>query len=456
VADVQSQVTPIRSAEMLTNRELATLILVVLGVAICVVVPSLRRSLGPGAKEILKAARHWSIITLLLLLLAWSVTCLYVAHLLGGWNFGLLKDAIIVILVIGIPNLFRVTEFKTGGAIFRRLGLESVGFIAIFGFYLNLEPFPLWAEILIQAAATFIALLGTVAGLKEETRPVQRLANRVLGLAAIGAFVWTTVQVVQRWNTFDFPEILRSFLLTIWLPLALIPFLYVVCFWAAADVLLTVRLRFLNDDRHMPPIRLQVAVLLGSRFRIGLLSKLSGRYNGIARETTFRGALRFMKGFREDVRTRRRAEDARFQSLKNNAGVKGTDDDGAQRDRREFDGTKQQLRQLSMSQMAHFRGQHKYWTDQLQIWVEPAKYGLPPNPGFRVETTRDGQRWRGWRELPSEWVLAIGGAGPDSEWFYSAATAPTSWPGDAASPWVNGVTEPDLPPDWQKYDGTLL
>jgi hypothetical protein len=203
-----------------------------------------------------------------------------------------------------------------------------------------------------------------------------------------------------------------------------------------------------------------LAILLGLRLRVKLAARFDGRYNNAASLTTYREARHFMRTFRADVRRDDAAERVRIESLRANAGVPGTDASGAQIDRREFHVTKERLRWISTTQMGRYSGNgDRYWSDAdglTDIIVDATRYGLAEHHGFVVETTADGQKWRAWRRLPSGWILGMGGTGWRSEWVFAGDTPPESWPGENDQRWTDNITNPDLPPDWERDDEPIV
>jgi len=287
---------------VLTNRELATLILLGVALVVLFVVPGLRRSVGPSMLGVLRAFFVPRILAVFLAMFAWIAGCLALGWLVGGWDWDLLKDAIVITVTLAIPMLFRVIGAKSGGVIARDLVREALGIAALLEFYLNVEPFPLWAELLIQPFATLLVALNAVAATKDEWRAVRRLTGGMLTVVGLAAIAWTTVSIVHDASRLDWLELLRSFLLTLWLPALLLPFLYLVSFFATVEVVI-VRVAWLRNQTRRLPFRVGLAILLGFRFRVSLAAAFSGRYNGIARAATYREARDYLRHFREDVRT---------------------------------------------------------------------------------------------------------------------------------------------------------
>lgn len=440
---------------MLTNRECASLILMGLAIVGMLIWPKMRPVLVHGISNTLRSL-HWKVLAVFLVLFAWIAGCLALGWLVGLWRWDLLKDTVVITLTFAIPMTFRMVNAQTGGAILRRLVIDTLSFAAFLTIYLNVEPFPLLAEVLIQAFTTLLVLVAVTNG---EGTPVRKFTNDLLAIVGIGAIIWTTVAIVNDWGLLDWPALLRSLLLTVWLPALLLPLLYVEAFFLTLGGILT-RRRLSTTDRQRHPKRVALAVLLGLHFRVKLAARFNGSHNGLADLQTYREARQFMRKFRADVCQQDAAERERVEILQANTGKTGTDVDGAQLDRREFHVTKALLDWISTTQMGRFEGNGgRYWNDSdglTDLMVDAKKHELPEQHGFVVQTSLDGQKWRAWRVLPSAWVIGMGGSGWRSEWVYTGAEPPQSWPGERDPRWVDKMSSPDLPPDWEKSDEPVV
>jgi len=443
---------------MLTNREWGSLIVICVGIVLLLVWPPTRSATIKGVPGILRSI-HWKVAVTFMVMFAWIAGCLALGWLVGLWNWNLLVDAIIITITFAIPMLFRIPQAETGGAIVRRLVRDTIGFATLLEFYLNVEPFPLWAEVIVQAVATFVGMMSVVTARDKDHPGTARFLSGTLIVIGLGSITWTTVTLVREWGTLDWFELLRSFLLTLWLPALLLPLYYVEAFLMKSEMLL-VRASLLTPDRTPPRRRVRLAIILGMRLRVKLAARFDGRYNQVSLLTTFRETVRFMKNFRADVRREDGEERLRVETLTSNTGVTGTDDDGAQLDRREFAATKERLDWISTCEMGRYQGSGNcYWSDAdglTDIIVDAPKHGLPEQHGITVQTNPDGQIWRAWRVLPSGWILGMGGSGWRSEWVYSGADTPRSWPGGGDPRWTDKMTSPELPVDWTRDDDPIV
>lgn len=437
---------------MLNSREIATLIWLTVGVAIFVLVPNLRRSVGPPVRAMLRTLANYRVLRIFFLFLAWCALWVWLASLTGLWKPELLKDSVLVVAGVGFPLLFRAMRAKTGADIARQIRREALSLSVVFAFYLNFTPLPLWAELLLAPALAFFGMMVAFGTHDARGRPFVGCSSVFLVLIAVGLIVWTALQTVTNWTTLDLPSIALQLALSVWLPLVMFPFLYAVAFYAATESLL-VRLKWLNKDMTRSA---RLGVFLGLRFSVRWVKALTGRYNYVAEATGFRDGLGKVRTFREDVARREVREQHRLDSLKVLAGEPGTDGSGAQLDRREFHGTKSALRWIHVTQSGQYEAQgNRFWNDLTDMMLRPlSRYDLPDDHGVVVETTANRQKWRAWRRLPSGWVLGIGATGPRGEYLYAAAKPPASWPSESEE-WIDGAGE-SSPADWARDDGSHL
>lgn len=439
---------------MLTNRELATLILLGVLIVLMFAIPKWRKTVVPAFGKVVRAALVPSILAVFGLFLLWCGVWVVLGALLGYWDLSLIKDTVIIVLTVGFPILFRSVNAKSGTAIVRQIGKETVAVSALLFFYLNLEPFPLWVELLVQPLLTFLVMMQFVASREARHKQLHSCLTVVITIAGIGILAWATIQLILGAADRDWVATVRELALSIWLPLVMFPFFYGVTFYAAAQKI-TRRLRRI----YKPPAsrRATLAAVLGLHFRLKWAREFVPVYEKpVMRATTFREAWALMRDFREQVVENERLERERVADLEAFAGQVGADGNGAQLDRREFEGTKRALRFIDVAQsMRYERLGNRYWDDLTELVIQPADlYELPTEHGIVVEITADGQRWRAWRRMPSGWHLGIGGRdGAPGHFLYAASAPPSDWPGDGS--WTDATWAPELPPDWERDDSPI-
>ncbi len=410
------------------------------------------QALLPSFGTVARSFFQWAFLRIFGLFVIWVALWVWLAWFIGAWDLELLKDTIIILFGVGFPLLFSSIRAKSGVQIIGHIRRETLTLSTLFLFYLNLESLPLWGELITQPLIVVLSAMTAFAQRNEEGRRIVGCFSVPLFLTGSGLIVWTTVQTVNAWDRLDAPALLSQLALSVWLPFTMFPFLYAVAFYAATEVILK-RLLWMNMKM---PLRARLGVLVGLGGSVRWAKELTGRYHHVAQATTFRQALSEMRDFREDVDRRHRREADRLANLEGFAGQVGVDGDGAQLDRREFDGSKRALGFIHTAQgLRYERLGESFWDDLTDMVISPvSKWGLPDQHGIVAETTRDKKKWRAWRRLPSGWVLGIGSTGRFGEYRYAGAEPPTTWPG-ASDEWID--TSAALGPvDWERDDRSRL
>lgn len=436
----------------LTNRELATTILVAAFVGAFLIIPNLRREVGPSFVEVLKYFFVWKIQVPLLIYFAYAAVLVYLAWQFNLWDSGQLKDTLIVVLFVGLPLLCGASNVKEGKKLIGDVVRDAVGVSGLVIFYVGFGSLSLWGELILQPIVILLSLLAAVAQHNPEHRPVEKLVDGLLGLIGLWLFVYTTKTIISNWGAGAWSDAAMSLVLSIWLSFALVPFVYAFAFIMHVETVLTM-LPFFND-REKPKLRVQLAGCWGLHFSTRLASEFSGRWRAeLARSGGFRDARRVMNDFRAAVKKRDQDAKAYEENLVAMADVSGTDDNALQIDRREFYATKKELTNFYFMQLGWHRNRGGgYRPELLELLGDMTKKGLPENHGIQLVVRKDRQAWRAWRETPGGWYLGVGGTAKlEYQWQYDGLTPPNGFPSAKSPGWVNatiGVSSPE----WTKND----
>lgn len=208
----------------LTTREWATVFYVSVLVVLGFVLPSWRAVVAP----VLDAFFHWKIQATVFALLAWTALVLYVGHLVGAWNTDLLKDTIAWLLVSGLSTLFSTIEAPKKDRFLRSTALSAISFGVVMQFLLNLHTFNILVELLLQPFVVFLILLSAVAHTKPDTVQVGKLVDWLIAIFGLLIVIATARGLLNSWRGVDPEETGLALAFSIWLPLAMLPFVYAV------------------------------------------------------------------------------------------------------------------------------------------------------------------------------------------------------------------------------------
>lgn len=283
---------------MLTNREIASLILLGALLVFCVVKADIRKSL----LGTIKVFFSYQLVTINVLYLTYVAALVLLGWRVGAWDPRLLKDTIIVLLVVGYPMVFRANSVSDGKVLLGRTVRDTLGISALVVFYVNLSSLPIVWEVVIQLVGVFAAMLAVTVVAKSQgpkSRPVAVFMNGVLIAIGLLLFVTTTINFVADWKTEDFGLILKTLCMTIWLPIALLPLIYVGAFLMQVQVIF-VMIPFNNGQKKVGP-GVKLALFFGLRGSVRLGAAFIGAWRTRVGETSnYRDARHVMTNFRQE------------------------------------------------------------------------------------------------------------------------------------------------------------
>ncbi len=412
---------------MLDNRELTSVSL--LGfLAIAVVVAMGRQGRGSLRENIQGMLRSFASRKLLMLgalYVGGIAASWFVARRIGLWRPGLWKPFGVWCATTGLALLRHVRATGTQKRLWKQAA-STVPIPALLSYIADFEPFPLWVEVpgQIMVFCLAVALVAREAGVNRTGDG--RLASTCLiawGLAAAG---WGLGHLIANWSNHDHGLVWREFLMPAWLTPAALLMIYVLSVIVAVE-LLAVRVSLFADDNRWKQ-KLAVALRIGGR--PSRIDPLIPWGHVIGRTDGFREAWRETKWVEERIRQDAAADQAEQQRLAENTGVEGTDAEGQQLDRREFQETRDLLRQLAFNQMGHYNKNGRYGKGPAATFDHFARqHGLPMPAGIALHVTADGQGWYAERQtITGHWFAIGANAGTPDQWLYDGDGPPTSFP----------------------------
>lgn len=279
---------------MIIDREIVTLILLGSFLVFCLVKPDIRKSLG----GVVSAFLQYKIVTVVLIFLAYAVLLAWLAAQIGLWDFKLFKDTILITLVVGFPMMFGATQVKDGALLVHKVTRATIGASTIIAFYVNLVSLNVLGEFVLQIVVTLVAMMSVVA--KHQGGKLLVVGRFMDGvLAAIGwlLLMITTFNLLENWQDMDLKTTGLTFAMSIWLPMMLLPFIYVLSFYAATESIFTM-LPFFNE-RAKPNWKVRLAVFIGFHASVRYASNFTGQWRAdVASLTSYRATRDVMRRYR--------------------------------------------------------------------------------------------------------------------------------------------------------------
>lgn len=431
----------------LTTREWATVFWAVVLLVVAIVVPTVRRALVPVVRTFLG---FWQLHVAVAALLVWVALVCYAGHRAGVWNSGLRKDTVAWVVIYGFASIFSAARAAKSEHFFRRTALAALSVSALMQFLLNLHTFHFGIEFFLQPVVAFLFLLEAVAGMDTKTRRAQQFIHWLLVLMGMWIAVGTSRGLWNSWRGLDTEQTGLAFAFSIWFPLAMLPFVYVLSLVMTYEVVFN--LSVFRNDGKAPPLAVKAAMLAGLHGDLRAVNDLPRHhtnYQAISTSRSFREALTHVKAYLAEREEGRRMEEGKALRLMDYAGVEGVDAEGRLLDQREVEATQAALRWLHTCQMAWHNNDGRYRSDLLDVLGSFERQGLPPEHGITMRVGKSGQTWYAWRRLPIGHVLAIGanGASPNDR-LYEGEEPPKGFPDHDLS-WGDHDHQATTPPNWR-------
>lgn len=432
---------------MLSDRELASLIWLVAIGLFAARFPGVRGSFG----QVLRLLLSRTILAILGLFFVWTAVIICVMWSIGLWNPTMLKDTLLW-GVVGVALVMKSTNASNEPQFFRRHVGRAIGLTAFAEFYLNLANLGLIPELIAQPLLTLATIAPVVLPPSKENDPGLRLWAGIRTLLVLLLFIAPAAHLIVDRTSIDWAETGRSYLLPIWLTLWSLPSMYVLSVYSGYEQLF-MHMSFANDRRRAP-IKVKLAIFTTFHLRNHDLNSFAGDWpRRLVKADGFRAARKVIEDHRIECRADEVAAKREADNLVKYAGVEGTDVDGRQLDRREFHETARALEWLHTMQMGWFNREGRYRTDPADAFSDAwSRRGLPEDLGIKIEASRSGHSWFGWRRTPSGWCLAVGASGPTpDEWYYDGPEPPTTFPGKGkGNQWAEEPFEFTL--NWPGYE----
>ncbi len=343
------------------------------------------------------------------------------------WRDDLTKEALFWFAIPGLSLFAKLGEVDTPGAFIRRHLVAMIALDFLLLAYLDIAAFGIEVELVLPPVATFLVAGAHLGGSAETNRRFGRLLAWFGVLLVLG----TTWRIATSIASLDMGYVLTRLALPFWLTAAALPFVYALGLYEAY------RMRIILADAGMLTAtqrRLGAWRLLRAfGFRAGALAQLTAPgIREVAQAATYQDALVPIRCDQQRQEARLEAERQKKAYLVRFAGVKGTDEDGRQLDRREIEQTRAALDELATRLSGWYQNRGRRFRRQVLATMAHSRSGVSAADGLKLRVKRGGQAWMAWRRTPSGLVMALGGVDdPNDRRYYEGPTVPKGYPGEA-------------------------
>ena len=153
-------------------------------------------------RELIKNLLARQIITIMILITVYVITCVYGLFQAGLWGWHQLKVTIIWYVLTATLVIFKLQSIKKDYHYFKNLVLNNFKLVAILGFVVGTYTFNLYIELILMPLLFLISGMLGIAQSKKEYKSLEKILN---GILALIGFLFVTYSIYMVF--FDFGKI---------------------------------------------------------------------------------------------------------------------------------------------------------------------------------------------------------------------------------------------------------
>lgn len=230
----------------INNRELATYIWILLFVALCLCIPSIRK----GVPGLLKIIMSKQILIPILLMVIYVVATIYLLYKIHFWDTGLLKTTIAWFIGVAFVMFFKANNAIKNPYHIKEIISDNIKLTIIMEFIINFYVFSFPVELLILPSITFLFLLKLVSERDEKNQIVTKFVSSTLSIFGLIIITYAGYELIVNIKKFSSIENLKDFLLPIMLTFIYIPFIYaLILYMIYEEFFVRMKMAFRHDER---------------------------------------------------------------------------------------------------------------------------------------------------------------------------------------------------------------
>ncbi len=142
------------------------------------------------------------------------------------WEWKYIKDIIIWVVFAGVPVCFKAINRKNDEQYFKNIVVDNLKFATLVEFFISSFTFSLIGEFVLQPVLTFLLMLQTYAGTKEEYKKVKVLLDWVIVVLSLSIYVIAIKNAINSYEQLGIVDLVVSFCIPIVFSVIYLPVAY--------------------------------------------------------------------------------------------------------------------------------------------------------------------------------------------------------------------------------------
>lgn len=208
--------------DVLNNRELATVIYLILLLVWSFTKPTIRQSLMDVAKAFLTK----SIIVPFSMMALYLVIIILLLSKVGLWNSYQLKNSLIWFVSTAMVSFLRLNLIPQNPNYFMETVKDNLKLLVVLEFLISFYTFDLWIELIIVPLIVILGGMLTISQSDKKYQSIEKLINSVMVLSGAFLVIYTIYKLATDFGEFAKVQTLYDFAIPPLLTFLLIPFIY--------------------------------------------------------------------------------------------------------------------------------------------------------------------------------------------------------------------------------------
>jgi hypothetical protein len=232
--------------ESLSNRELATIIWLLIFISITLTQKSIRKSIG----SVLTAFIAKKILTVILASLLYTSVIILILYKLKLWQLSFLKDSFYWYSMTALVILFNLNDTSKNKNYFKDILLQNIRFMIIIEFIVNIYSFSFWIELIFIPIFILISIITAYGEVYAEYKKVGEIGSTILSIIGLTLFALSIIEIIKSIDNYANAEELKIFLFPIILSITFIPFAYMTAIYMEYELLFA-RMKIFQFDKKL-------------------------------------------------------------------------------------------------------------------------------------------------------------------------------------------------------------
>lgn len=207
--------------ESFDPKESAFLAWFIIAIIFSIIYPPARKTVW----QLIKSMFAWRLSIVYFIALTFFSGCLYFLHSIGLWSLFLWKDALFWFLFSGSVLMFNITKEKEPLFFFKVTIKSLFKTTVILEFIVGLSTLSFWTEFALIPFLFFFAGVYAVSNTRPEYSKASNFLKKTFTFLSIATFFYVLVFVITHYVDYLKIEVLKQFILPIFLTILFIPFL---------------------------------------------------------------------------------------------------------------------------------------------------------------------------------------------------------------------------------------